>query len=188
MRLVYNSDTPTAAISLPYGASLPTPVREGWSFGGWYSDAALTKRITSVSEDTTVLYAMWQGESEPSDFVYREIDGGLSVVSYHGSDGIVRIPEYVLGRPVVAICDSAFRSSGITELIIPKNVTRVGHFAFASCAGLRSLTLWSSAGCLDESALSGCVTLSEINVLGTSSDIIPDIYTEIVKVYEEAGK
>ncbi len=42
-----------------YG-TLPTPEREGYTFGGWYADETLTTEITAESEITArVLYAKW---------------------------------------------------------------------------------------------------------------------------------
>ncbi|MBR5421466.1 MAG: InlB B-repeat-containing protein [Lachnospiraceae bacterium] len=41
---------------------LKKPTREGYSFGGWYKDAALTKKITKIKKNSTgdlCLYAKW---------------------------------------------------------------------------------------------------------------------------------
>lgn len=43
-------------------ATLPTPVRPGYEFKGWYKDAACTQAITSISADETedvTVYALW---------------------------------------------------------------------------------------------------------------------------------
>lgn len=42
-----------------YG-SLPVPVREGYSFAGWYTDESLTTKVTADSEvSSRILYAKW---------------------------------------------------------------------------------------------------------------------------------
>lgn len=47
----------------PYG-ELPTPTREGYTFGGWFTDTSFTKQITAETtavndQYATVLYAKW---------------------------------------------------------------------------------------------------------------------------------
>lgn len=61
--------SPTSSIQVEYGAtfgtlaSLPTPTRTGYIFGGWYTSTAFTTQITDESTVTTAsnitLYAKW---------------------------------------------------------------------------------------------------------------------------------
>lgn len=46
-------------------ASLPDPVREGWKFGGWYTEAELGREVTtdSVFREDTTIYAHWYQDS-----------------------------------------------------------------------------------------------------------------------------
>ena len=45
-----------------YG-TLPTPVRAGYTFGGWYKETSFTNKVTSSNKVTTnadhTLYAKW---------------------------------------------------------------------------------------------------------------------------------
>lgn len=49
------------------GKDLPTPVREGYTFGGWYLDSRLTRPVTGdvkVDRETVTLYAKWNDKEE----------------------------------------------------------------------------------------------------------------------------
>lgn len=54
------------------GATLYNPTRTGYTFNGWYTDSALTKKITSISTTQTgnvTLYAKWTINSYTVTFV-----------------------------------------------------------------------------------------------------------------------
>ena len=89
------------ATTLP--ASLPIPAASGYSFGGWYTDAAFTTKAVAgatLSADIT-LYAKWTASSEPATpstgeneggwfeacWMEFELNGYSSFVGYISSDG-----------------------------------------------------------------------------------------------------
>ena len=64
--------------TVPYGTTvnLPStnPTRNGYTFAGWYSDAALTQQVTgsvTVNENTT-LYAKWTGNRVNYTIIYMK--------------------------------------------------------------------------------------------------------------------
>ncbi|WP_029232356.1 InlB B-repeat-containing protein [Butyrivibrio sp. VCB2006] len=62
---VHIDDTIYEITALPM-ASLPTPERDGYNFGGWYSDAALKTRVTNIPKGSTgdkTLYAKWNSKT-----------------------------------------------------------------------------------------------------------------------------
>ena len=133
------------------------------------ADAALTEAVKRVPAHDVTLYAAWSGESSPCDFIYRSTDGGLAIAEYVGGGGRVLIPEWVAGKRIVAICDGAFAENrDITEVIIAKNVTRVGLFAFQRCFSLKSVTLHSGVGYIDRSVFDACYALETVSYFGNS--------------------
>lgn len=54
------------------------------------------------------------------------------------------------------IGDDAFSGCAMTRVSIPKNVTRLGEYAFASCAGLQKVYFFGKAPQLGEGCFSGC--------------------------------
>jgi len=77
-------------------------------------------------------------------FSWQEIEGGVRITGYHGPGGTVRIPPQINGQPVIEITGrtgmgaaspiqrGAFEASGITSVIIPYGVTRIGTGAFSN--------------------------------------------------------
>ena len=96
-----NGGSAVAAVTGTYGKTIDLtgykPVRDGYTFGGWYADAALTNPVTSVTlgADTTV-YAKWTAENIPAAFTDKHI---AYIVGYE--DGSVR-PDADITRGEVA--------------------------------------------------------------------------------------
>ena len=78
----------------------------------------------------------------------------------------VQIPD-----SVTKIGDFAFEHSGLTELVIPPNVTEIGLGAFSFCEDLTTVTLPDDLRSIGTEAFYGCVNLNTI--------IVPDTVTEI---------
>ncbi|MBR0374345.1 MAG: InlB B-repeat-containing protein, partial [Mogibacterium sp.] len=85
-----NGGTYVAGSTVPYGTTvnLPSnnPTRQGYTFAGWYSDAALTQQVTgsvTVNADTT-LYAKWTGNTVGYSIVYmkEQYDNSTGTTSY----------------------------------------------------------------------------------------------------------
>lgn len=73
--------TPTATKTVTYGEAygeLPTPVRSGYAFTGWYTEdntPVTSETIVGITEDQT-LYAHWEAMT-----IVRKVEGG-SVTTY----------------------------------------------------------------------------------------------------------
>lgn len=64
-----SSETKSSAWTKDY-EDLPTPVRDGYTFEGWYWDLRLTEPVTGdvkVNKTTVTLYAKWSGKLGPDD-------------------------------------------------------------------------------------------------------------------------
>ncbi len=85
------------------------PEKEGFAFAGWYADAELTNKITSVVMDgAKTVYAAWTAEGEPGGDVAHpvpEILNGEDHIAYiHGyPDGTVRPTANITRAEVAAI-------------------------------------------------------------------------------------
>lgn len=79
---VVSTTTAVVTNGLPYGA-LPTPTREGYAFGGWYTDAlgsgaeVTAATVVDATSDHT-LYAKWR--TTPNTVLVTLSDGGTAVV------------------------------------------------------------------------------------------------------------
>lgn len=80
---INHTGNPSAYMSDSDPITLHDPVREGYTFLGWYTDAAMTKPITQITSANTgnlTLYAKWEADAQkpetPSGF--PEIDMSLT--------------------------------------------------------------------------------------------------------------
>jgi len=71
--------TRQAVVGLPIG-ELPVPVREGYSFAGWYTDTVEGLRVVStfLVDDTLRLYAHWIGKVTFGDIAYTDVTDAVS--------------------------------------------------------------------------------------------------------------
>lgn len=66
------------------------PTESGWTFGGWYTEAACTTKFdfsTAITGDIT-LYAKWKEEAAPGEIVYTVVSGGNSTWTKGSSSGV----------------------------------------------------------------------------------------------------
>lgn len=84
------------------------------------------------------------GKSDTVDsgvFTYQLHNGKATITGVNTAvGGVLPIPAFLDGYPVVAIGALAFRScANVTEVVIPDTVTTIGDNAFLGCAGLSSV-------------------------------------------------
>ncbi len=118
-----------------YG-SLPTPVKNGFTFEGWYSNSSLSERVnpsSTVSSSIKTLFAKWE-QNTPTFSV--NASGGL----YH-----------------VAL-------NGCRSVIIPDNVTYISSRAFTDCGDLSSVTIPESVNSIDSNAFSACSNIVSVMI------------------------
>ena len=109
-----NGGSYVAGGTYAYGSSvnLPTtnPTRDGYDFEGWYSDEALTQRVTgsvTVNENTT-LYAKWTGKTVNYTIVYMKEE-------YNNSTGTTSF-EYDNSRTASATVGETVYASSAPDL------------------------------------------------------------------------
>jgi hypothetical protein len=65
------------------------------------------------------------------DYSYIIEDGKAVIMEYKGTGGNVEIPVALGGHPVVKIEEGAFQKKGLTSIVIPDSIIRIGDGAFA---------------------------------------------------------
>ena len=89
------------------------------------------------------------------------------VIGYEGTAKKVKIASEYKGLPVKNIYDEAFRSKGITDVLIPNSVTSIGSSAFRGCSSLTSITIPDSVTSIGDGVFSSCSSLTSA-VIGDS--------------------
>lgn len=164
------SAVPAQTVTAGKTASKPAnPSRSGYTFGGWYTDKALTKAYsfsTNVSDDLT-LYAKWTKNAAPA--TAKGLAKGKSAVAGSGpskathtatgnstvtykrtaslSAKTLSVPSTVKinGKTykVTKISDKAFNNAKATSVTIGSNLTVINAKTFAGASKMKTLTLGS---------------------------------------------
>ena len=189
--LEYNNGTPAHTVRTPADkpmAEPKAPEREGYIFGGWRgANGEWRFESDAVLKDMT-LTAIWIDAS--SLFSYSVLDDGtVRITEYSGSIASIGIPEIISGYTVSAIADGLFADTDkkkIARLSIPSTVDSVGEYAlegfgqtqidytgslvylgegaFASCAGLTSVSLGEGLEKIPYNAFGGCTSLTSLEI------------------------
>ena len=83
----------------------------------------------------------------------------IAIGAFCGSQNLAHV---VLNDLITEIPGTAFEYTGLTEIAIPDNVTRIGYFAFAGCQQLVSVEIGRNVTEVSESAFARCSKLETI--------------------------
>ena len=95
--------------------------------------------------------------------VFEEIDGGLMVTGYTGTDTEVYIPSEYNGSPVIEIGEYAFEESRVTAVEIADGIQLIGRYAFSSTL-LTEVSLPDSVVEICDGAFWGCLNLKSLKL------------------------
>lgn len=170
---VSNGGNSVSSQTYKYGqsVSLPTCSRNGYTFGGWFTDADQTNSANDLIVTTNcTVYAWWQEENKANEFIYEGTDS-ITIKAYKGNATIIDIPDLIGGVIVEIISADAFGSGGsnyentrlITSIKIPKGVSVIGERAFQGCVSLENIRLPEDIESI-ENVFAYCTSLEEISV------------------------
>ena len=114
-----------------------------------------------------------------SSFTTSEIEGGVSITQYRGSDKIVYIPDTIKGKKVVEISDNVFVGKRfLTKIVVCGNgIKKIGTGAFASNKKLESIEGLNNLESIGEYAFAECDALTEISLGGNITRIEKGTFT-----------
>lgn len=91
--------------------------------------------------------------TDESKFDYREVEGGIAITDYEGTDEIVVIPETIDGQTVVDIDRNAFANNDTMKgLRIANTVRSIGYGACGNCTELQVLISGTSLKSIEDYA------------------------------------
>lgn len=108
--------------------------------------------------------------AEVGDYKYEELENGtIRIMEYSGEERDVIIPEFLDGKRVTEIGDSAFdkkysQTYTLESVVIPEGVVRIGKNAFLSKRNIIDITLPESLTTISERAFEDCLALEEIDL------------------------
>ena len=158
----------------------PVTTREGYTFDGWYTEAAFVKRVTFPYEVTKAqtLYAKWT-QNGPEEIVFSVDSNGVltSVSGLTASNTTVVIPSEVGGITVREIGTGVFKDNrNIVSLTIPDSVTTLQNRICSGCTALREVYLPSGLTVIPDETFDGCSSLSTVHFPDTLEQIRFDAF------------
>lgn len=104
-------------------------------------------------------------ETDPSLFEYDDVDGGVTITKYTGTDDVVSIPETIEGKDVVSIGASSFMNcSTLIGLKLSDSVTVVDEKAFLNCKNMKVLVTGTSLKTINKYGFGNCTSLSDVEL------------------------
>ena len=158
-----------------FGQTLPTPVREGYTFSAWYMDMNLDEEsyVKFMPYIDTTFYAHWKEETRPAELEYQYINSGTmdayEITGYRSnhygyseaSFVSVVIPAYIGGVPVTNLRDfGSFEA--VHSLTLCENIKSIGEDDFSGLDDLRSLTIPATVESIADGAFHSCKRLVEV--------------------------
>jgi uncharacterized repeat protein (TIGR02543 family) len=165
-------------VIVQYGAvinSLPSPKKEGYLFSGWLYNLEKVNLPYTFTEGKNIEFS---AEWEYIGFGFEEVNNGVRVTSYIGTDTNVIIPNTINNLSVVELGINAFSNqTNILSIKLPDNLKTIGSNAFGGCIGLTEIVIPRSVTLIEQGAFNGCSGLINITVpfLGRSSNSTGDM-------------
>lgn len=153
--------------------TIPNTTRQGLTFGGWYTDVALTNEFEGSTSSNVTLYAWWAEETKPSEFNYSASGSNYTITKYIGNSTAVCVPAYIGGTPVTSIGANAFNNDqghSVKTLVIQEGITSIGYYAFGYC-GIKSVQLPSTLTSIGSYAFFHCQDLEAVTIPGSVESI-----------------
>ena len=180
VRFDTNDGTAVNDMTVSTIAKSPVTTKKGYTFVGWYTESALTNKVTFPYEVTKAqtLYAKWE-QNGPEGIVFS-VDGNGVLTGVSGltaNNTVVVIPPVVGGVTVREIGMGVFKDNrNIVSLTIPDSVTTLQNRICSGCTALREVWLPSGLTVIPDETFDGCSSLSKINLPNTLREIRPDAF------------
>ncbi len=111
---------------------LLSPTKDGYDFGGWYTDDEFTNQITTIPKGTLTDIVLWAKWNQ----IYNITDSTLNGLTEYGKTR----SEFKIPNGIEAIAAEAFYGcKNIVKMTISSTVLNIGNSAFEQCAELTEL-------------------------------------------------
>ncbi len=125
---------------------------------------SIEEEISKMAEEnSSVKVGKYKVPSE-SDFYWEDVDGGVVVTEYTGTEKSVEIPSKLDGKDVKEIGSDAFINVEIVGVKLPDTVVKINEEAFLYCTTLVEVIFGDSVIEIGKSAFEGCSALSKVEL------------------------
>ena len=141
---ITNCDSYVHSQLVKYGQTATEPrtmERDEYTFLGWYYNNIQWDFAEPVTSDME-LEALWQ-EPYTEGLKFEKADNAYIVSAGDAlEEEVIQIPEFYLGKPVIAISTDGFKDcANLKEINIPSSIEYIGANAFTFCNILQKVTI-----------------------------------------------
>ncbi len=149
-------------------AALPTPVREGYAFSGWFTAAEGGTQVTTATVFTqnTTIYAHWTEEGIGGDYWDYNPEIKTLYISGNGPMDNFGAATDADGSTVTNAPWDKYRSE-VVAIVIREGVTSIGDYAFTECPQLVTMDIPASVAGVGSYATYGSNNLADVYYGGT---------------------
>ena len=165
---INNNENPTEYTIETNTIKLKEPTKEGFAFGGWYTEESYTNERTEISKGTYSnlnLYAKWESDGEVEEdatFIYTR-DGVITGLRDGVNSQILLIPSEINGVKITSIADHAFAdNTQLAAVRISEGIKTIGSYAFSNCTSLTQV-VFDGTETIEYAAFKGCSELNNIS-------------------------
>lgn len=128
---------------------------------------------TSADDPTRETFSDNRPLPVPEDYEYVEIEGGIRIILYTGSDECLTVPSEIDGKRVLEIEDGEdgyfvfYRfdePNNIREITLSDGITKLGYNLFAHLPNLKTVTLPDSVVSIENGTFTDCASLESVNL------------------------
>lgn len=112
-------------------------------------------------------------EPDKSCFSWEDVEDGVAITEYTGTETAISIPQQLDEKDVVEIKNGTFSNAQIVGVILPDTLKRVGESAFYYCGTLVEVKFGNNVVEIQDKAFQGCMALRNV-VLNNSLTNIAD--------------
>ncbi len=138
--------------------SFKSPTRSGYTFMGWFADAAFTKEVKKISAEAKgdiTIYAKWLKNPYTEKITVKNVTYQISFDSYDNALSVV-LTKFS-DKKATSVNIGKFKYNGKSY-----SVTEIGDNAFKNNKKLKTVTIGSSVKTIGKSAFSGCTALTSV--------------------------
>ena len=100
-----------------------------------------------------------------------DIPGTVETIGRFAFAYCENLSDITLHEGLRTIWESAFYYCGITDIILPENLTYIGEGAFSKCVGLKNVKLPNDLKTLPDCVFEGCSSLESIRIPGQVTEL-----------------
>lgn len=129
-----------------------------------FSFAVAFSLVASLAIYAPAVFADSSSSNEAFEYEVNEDGESITITSYRGLGGSVKIPSDIDGKEVTGIGKAAFAScSQIEVLSIPVSVDKIDELAFSGCSKIKEISIPDEVVEIGKMAFANCTSLEIVN-------------------------